>query len=123
MNLLAQTKLTKLSKEDMNKCPIAHELAKKQKNELSNGLFLKKSLKKYIKLTDKALKNEFRTLRLAYKIMANSRFYIELVKWCQTDEKLKKNIFESLFGDKPSISFKFAIISKFIKFKLKKKRV
>lgn len=96
---------------------------KKEKNELSNGLFLKKSLKKYIKLTDKALKNEFRTLRLAYKIMANSRFYIELVKWCQTDEKLKKNISESLFGDKPSISFKFAIISKFIKFKLKKKRV
>jgi len=95
---------------------------KKERNERYNGLFSKKNLKKYINLTDKVLKNEFRILNVAYKIMANKRFNIELVNWCQEDEKLTKNISNSIYGDNPSLSFQLTILSKYIKFKLKKKR-
>lgn len=94
----------------------------KERNGISNGLFSKKNLKKYVKLTDTAMKNEFRLFRIAYKIMANRRFNVELIKWCQNDEKLTQNIYKSLFGEKTSISFQLLILSKYIKFKLKRKR-
>lgn len=95
---------------------------KKERNEDCTHIFSKKYLKKYIKLTDKALKNEFRIFFVAQKLMANPRFSVELIKWCQEDENLTKSIFEAFFVDLPGLSFQLKIASKYIRFKLKRKR-
>jgi len=94
---------------------------KKEKNQNSDNIFSKSNLKKYKKITDKAMKNEFRMLYMAQKVLINPKFNLELIKWCKEDEKLMNNIFKSFYGEPTSLSFKLAMVSKYIKFKLKKK--
>jgi len=94
-----------------------------EKQKKTNSIFSKSNLKKYIKLTDDTLKTDFRIFSLGQKILSDPAFANELVRWCNEDEKLANNLYESLYGVRPGLKFQLKMALKYIRFKIKRKKV